>query len=288
MKQFLRIVAMLLVLLMTVSVFVACGDKDKDIENDNKDNEKETEREQETEQQLTKEEIDQLKADMSASILEALDKMEQVTTEEETENGLLGGNGDIMEGLLGALGGLGGLGGSGSDYSQIIGDILDQYLGSDNTSDFILQLISKWFENQSGGSSWFPGKDTQDTTADQEESIPGPDSLRDFIADQTANAITDAIMGQIRDNNDNDFNNDDIQDTIYDSIYDAMMKDDNYMDGALNESFSGLGDLNGDTKDEWESMWDEIMSGISKNNPLETAERDPEDIFDGLFGGLTQ
>ncbi len=282
MKQFIRIVAMLLVLLMTVSVFVACGNKDKEIEKDDKDQgEKESEREQETEQQLTKEEIDQLKADMSASILEALDQMEQVTTEGETEKDPSGGNSGIVEGLLGSLGGLGG---SGSDYSQIIGDILDQYLGSESTSDFILQLIRKWFENQSGGSSWFPSKDTQDTTAETEESLPEPESLREFVAQQTAKAIADAIMDQISDMN----GNGDVHDTIYDSVYDAMMKDDNYMDGALNESFPGLGDLNGDANEEWESIWGDIMDGVPKDNPFDTAEQDPGDFFDNLFGGLTQ
>ena len=77
MKQYSRLLAMLLVLLMTVSLFVAC--KNKDNKNDSEKTERETERETEaeTEPELSEKEIDQLKAEMSQSILEALGNVEQ-------------------------------------------------------------------------------------------------------------------------------------------------------------------------------------------------------------------
>ena len=65
MKQLMRIIAMLLVLLMTVSVFAACGDN-KDDKDDPKETERETERETEaqTEHDLTNQEIENLKNEM--------------------------------------------------------------------------------------------------------------------------------------------------------------------------------------------------------------------------------
>ena len=89
MKLTIRALAVILVLLMTLTV-VACnnnGDKD----NPSKDTPKETEKntEKETEPELTDEEIEQLKMDMAASILEELAKKEQNTT---------GGNGSNKPG----------------------------------------------------------------------------------------------------------------------------------------------------------------------------------------------
>ena len=244
MKQFVRLISVLLVLLMTVTVMVACKD-DGDKKDDPKDSERETEteREAETEQELSKEELDQLKADMSASIMDAIENLNPETTEPETETESEEESteyGGIVEGILGSLGGLGN---GDYDYSQIIGEVLDQYIGSSSTSDFIKGLIKCWLKDKFG--AFMPGVDSEEQSTQEEttqEQMPGneADSLREYIAQKTAEAISDAIVERI-----NEVANGKLRDSIYESVYKAMKGNDGFMNGILEEKIPGYGELSG-------------------------------------------
>ena len=231
MKFTIRALAMILVLLMTLTV-VACnnnGDKD-----DPKETERETEREteQETAPDLTDEEIEQLKMDMTASILEELAKHEQTTTEsngggstnnpgkdEDTTNYT-----DYIEGLLGSLGGLGG----DYDYSKVIGEVLDQYIGSNSTSEFIMGLIKSWMENQMNSGEQAT-KEPTETDSENSTTPPGAgDTLQEFVAQQTAKAISDAIADRLAEVVDGT-----LREAIYDSVYESMTQDNGFMESIL-------------------------------------------------------
>lgn len=240
MKQFIRLISVLLVLLMTVTVMTACKDDGKNNENP-KDSERETEteREAETEHELSREELDQLKADMSESILEALDKVEGETTESDSEEETTEYAG-IVEGILGSLGGLGN---GDYDYSQIIGEVLDQYIGSSSTSSFIKGLIKSWLKDKFGASMPDNGSGEQSTEEQTtEEQLPenDADALREYIAQKTAEAISDAIVERI-----NEVANGTLRDSIYESVYNAMKGNEGFMNGILEEKIPGYGELSG-------------------------------------------
>lgn len=245
MKQFIRLISVLLVLLMTVTVMVACKD-DGNKKDDPKESERETEteREAETEHELSREELDQLKADMSESILEALDKVEGETTESDSEEETTEYAG-IVEGILGSLGGLGN---GDYDYSQIIGEVLDQYIGSSSTSSFIKGLIKSWLKDKFGAFVPDNGSGEQSTeeqtTEEQttEEQLPenDADALREYIAQKTAEAISDAIVERI-----NEVANGTLRDSIYESVYNAMKGNEGFMNGILEEKIPGYGELSG-------------------------------------------
>lgn len=283
MKQYIKVISVLLVLLMTVSVMVACNDdsSNKDDPGDS-ERESETKREVETEPELTPEDIEQLKADMSSSILNALEQTEQQTQPEtETQPGQSGnqnpiipdsGNPDyagIVEGLLGSLGGLGN---GDYDYSKIISEVLDQYIGSENTSDFLNGLIKSWIAGNM--QSMIPGLPTPEApTENQTEApteqapttgelpteqetteitIPGMtnpgnslNALREYVAQKTAEAVADAIVERI-----NEIANGTLHDSIYDSVYDAMTGNNDILSSIISESMPdfGLGQWGGLTQ----------------------------------------
>ncbi len=279
MKRYFKVISVLLVLLMTVSVMVACND-DSSNKDDPGDSERETEtgREAETEPQMTPEDIEQLKADMSSSILEVLEQAEQQTgTEAETQPNQSGNqslvpdstNPDyagIVEGLLGSLGNLGN---GDYDYSKIIGEVLDQYIGSENTSEFLRGLVKSWIENNVQSMIPTPEAPTENQTEAPTEQAPtteelpteqettaAPDpgvttpgnsltALREYVAQKTAEAIADAIVEQI-----NEIANGTLRDTIYDSVYDAMTGNSDILSGIISESMPdfGLGQWGGLTQ----------------------------------------
>lgn len=240
MKQFIRLISVLLVLLMTITVMTACKDDGKNNENP-KDSERETEteREAETEHELSREELDQLKADMSESILEALDKVEGETTESDSEEETTEYAG-IVEGILGSLGGLGN---GDYDYSQIIGEVLDQYIGSSSTSSFIKGLIKSWLKDKFGASMPDNGsgeQSTEEQTTGEQLPENDADALREYIAQKTAEAISDAIVERI-----NEVANGTLRDSIYESVYNAMKGNEGFMNGILEEKIPGYGELSG-------------------------------------------
>ena len=261
MKHYIKLISVLLVLLMTVTVIAACSN-DGDNKNDPKDSERETEteREVETEQPITQEDVDQLKSDMSTSILEALENAQQTTEESETSDKGSGTDyAGVVEGLLGSLEGLGN---GDYDYSKIIGEVLDQYIGSDGTSDFLTGLIMNWIQNSMTPS--IPGitlpeqttsEPAADETAPEEQTTEAPateeptteqvtepsvggnvESLRDYVAHKTAEAITDAIIERI-----NEVANGTLRDTIYDAVYESMSGNGGFMDDLIGESIPGFG-----------------------------------------------
>lgn len=236
MKQFIRLISVLLVLLMTVTVVTACKD-DGNKNDDPKDSERETEteREQETEHELSQEELDQLKAEMSEDILEALDKVGGTEKESDSEEETTEYAG-IVEGILGSLGGLGN---GDYDYSQIIGEVLDQYIGSSSTSEFIKGLIKNWLKDKFEGDS-SEEQTTEDQTTQDQLPDDKPDSLREYIAQKTADAVADAIVERI-----NEVANGTVRDAIYESVYNAMKGNEGFMDGILEENIPGYGDLSG-------------------------------------------
>lgn len=249
MKQYLRWISMLLVLLMTVSVAVACNGEDNN--DDNKETQKETERETEpqTEQQLSAEEREQLKVQMSESIMQALSNVEQ-STEQETqdqttsspsEDATTPDYGGVVEGLLGSLGGLGN---GDYDYFSIIMEVLDQYIGSNCTSDFIKGLIKTWIDHKIEQNK----QSTETESIEADTGLPEDygQSLQEFIAVKTANAVADAIVSRINcimGNMIHDAIYDSIRDSVYNSVYDAMIDDEGYMDSLLNEMIPGYGQL---------------------------------------------
>lgn len=266
MKQYIKVIAVLLVLLMTASVMVACkgdgGDKDDPIESER---ETETEREAETEPPLTPEDIAQLKSEMSSSILDALERTEK-PTETETQTDQSGnqspvpddsnpGYADIVEGLLGSLGGLGN---GDYDYSKIISEVLDQYIGSESTSEFLRGLIKSWIENNIH--SLIPGIPTPGTSTEEQtkeptteppiaeepiseqETAPAPSfestltALREYVAKKTAEAIADAIVERI-----NEIANGTLYDSIYQSVYDSMTGNNEFLNSLISQSIPDFG-----------------------------------------------
>lgn len=240
MKHSIRILAMILVLLVTVSA-VACSNNGNK-EEPEKDKEKETERhtEEETQPDMSPEEIEELKAEMSAAILEALADYEKITTGGNEDNPQ-GGNPpqdgneedttsytDYVEGLLGVVGGLMG---EDYNYTEIISGVLDQYIGSESTSEFILDLIVSWFGGQTGSSgsdSQPPTDDSGDTTEPGLKPPTSMNELKDYIAHQTADAIADAITDSLTDIVDGT-----IRDAIYDAVYESMSKSGGFMESIL-------------------------------------------------------
>ncbi len=237
MKQFIRMISVLLVLLMTVTVMTACKD-DGSNNDDPKDSEKETEteREAETEHEISQEELEQLKADMSESILEALGKVEGGTTESDSEEETTEYAG-IVEGILGSLGGLGN---GDYDYSQIIGEVLDLYIGSSSTSEFIKGLIKNWLEDRFDGIGSEEQTTEEEITTEVQLPDDKPDSLREYIAQKTADAVADAIVERI-----NEVANGTVRDAIYESVYHAMKGNEGFMEGILEENIPGYGQLSG-------------------------------------------
>lgn len=240
MKQLMRIIAMLLVLLMTVSVFAACGNKQDDRE-DPKETERETERETEaqTEHDLTNQEIENLKNEMSASILDALEKVEQTSqTEADTEpdagEEVTTSYGGVVEDLLGSLGGLGN---GDYDYKEIISDVLDLYIGSNSTSDFIKGLIFAWIQSKFEQSTDQP---TEEATTEVTLPENSEDALKEYIADKTAEAVANAVVERI-----NEAVDATVYDMIYNSVFEAMKGNEGYMDGILEEMIPGYGQLSG-------------------------------------------
>ena len=250
MKRFFRYVAMLLALLLIMSVAVACnGQDDKD---EHKETHKETEREPEhsTEQQLTDEEREQLKAQMSEAIMQSLSEIEPSTEQDTQENttaapgeGTTTDYGNFVEGLLGALGGLGN---GDYNYFEIIMEVLDHYIGSNSTSEFIKGLIKSWIENKLAQNQ----QTTEPQTGEIDTSIPGDlgQSLQEYLAIKTANAVADAIANRIRDlmgelMSETVFES--IRESVYNSVYNAMIDDNGYMDSLLNEMIPGYGQLGG-------------------------------------------
>ena len=245
MKQLMRIIAMLLVLLMTVSVFAACGNKQDDRE-DPKETERETERETEaqTELDLTNQEIENLKNEMSASILDALEKVEQTSqTEADTEpdagEEVTTSYGGVVEDLLGSLGGLGN---GDYDYKEIISDVLDLYIGSNSTSDFIKGLIRSWLESRFEQTTEQPTEELTSEELTTEEQLPenNEDALKEYIAEKTAEAVANAVVERI-----NEVVDASVYDMIYNSVFEAMKGNDGYMDGILEEMIPGYGQLSG-------------------------------------------
>ena len=240
MKQLMRIIAMLLVLLMTVSVFAACGDN-KDDKDDPKETERETERETEaqTEHDLTNQEIENLKNEMSASILDALEKVEQTgQTEADTEpdagEEVTTSYGGVVEDLLGSLGGLGN---GDSDYKEIIKDVLDLYIGSNSASGFIKGLIRSWLESRFEQTTEQP---TEELTTEEQLPENNEDALKEYIADKTAEAVANAVVERI-----NEVVDATVYDMIYNSVFEAMKGNEGYMDGILEEMIPGYGQLSG-------------------------------------------
>ena len=144
MKQKLRWISLLLVLLMILPLAVACNDKNKKDE-ESKETQKESERvtEAETEAELTDQELEQLKAEMSESIMSALEQSAgnvetetnpEIQTEANTKEEVTTEYAGIVEGLLGSLGGLGN---GDYNYFEIIDEVLDLYIGTNSTSEFI-------------------------------------------------------------------------------------------------------------------------------------------------------
>ena len=239
MKQFLQWFSLLLVLLMIVPLAVACNDTNKD---DPEQTETETEKQTEapTEPELTPEEIEQKKAEMSDAILEALGKSETSTeqqTKPEEETTAYAG---VVEELLGSLGGLGN---GDYDYGDVIADVLDAYIGTNSTSEFIRELIKGWIEDRI--------EQNQNSTTEIEIDTSVPDkkqSLEEFIADKTADAVADALverMNALMGGMMLDAVHDAFYDSIYESVYNAMIGDEGYMDGIIEEVIPGYGQLNG-------------------------------------------
>lgn len=241
MKQLMRIIAMLLVLLMTVSVFAACGDN-KDDKDDPKETERETERETEPkpEQEISKQEIEELKGEMADSIIAALENAGQDTAEQVTDNEQNTGNyGGVVEDLLGSLGGLG----DGEyNYYEMISEVLDTYIGSNGTSDFLADLIRLWTQNHSEQTTEQPTEEQTTQEETTEEQLPGnnEDALKEYIADKTAEAVANAVVERI-----NEVVDATVYDMIYNSVFEAMKGNEGYMDGLLEEMIPGYGQLSG-------------------------------------------
>ena len=262
---------MLLVLLMTVSVIVACNDKQKN--DDHKETQRETEQETEKkpDQQLTDEEREQLKVQMSESILQALSGVEQSTereTQDQTtsapsEDTTSSDYGSFVDGLLGSLGGLGN---GDYDYFAVIMEVLNQYIGSNSTSEFILGLIQAWLEDMLA--QGIPTKGTEapeqtevepeqpdgetEETVETEADVALPEDawqdLQEYIAVSTANAVADTVTARLQtltDHKLNDMIYESIRESVYDSVYEAMIDDQGYMDSLLNEIIPGYGQLSG-------------------------------------------
>lgn len=250
---------MLLVLLMTLSLFAACKDKDKD--NDQRETERETEKETErvTEQELSAEEREQLKVQMSESILQALSNVEQPTEPETqgqtnapstspstppSQGSTSSDYAGVVEGLLGSLGGL-----VNDDYDLfgMIIEVLDLYLGTNSTSEFILELIKSWIDDKIE-----QNKKTEESNESIEIDTSLPENsgldLQEFIANKTAVAVADAIVDRIDDLAGNKMPQaiyDSIHNSVYDSVYNAMIDDEGYMDSLLEEMIPGYGQLSG-------------------------------------------
>lgn len=238
MSKVIRLLSLCLVLLMIVPLAVACNDKNNN--DDPEQTEAETERitEAETEPELTPEEIEQIKSEMSNAILDALGKVE-TTTEQQTQppqqEEETTGYDSVVDNLLGSLGGLGN---GDYDYTKMIAEVLDLYIGTDSRSEFVIGLIKLWLDNKSESSEQTSVPEEETT-----EKLPERDdeqSLQEFIADKTAEAVADAIVERI-----NEAIDETVHKAIYDAVYNAMKSDDGYMDGILEEMIPGYGQLSG-------------------------------------------
>ena len=208
MKQKLRWISLLLVLLMILPLAVACNDKNKK-DQESKETQKETERvtEAETETVLTDQELEQLKAEMSESIMSALEQSvgdvevetetnPEIQTEANTKEEVTTEYAGIVEGLLGSLGGLGN---GDYNYFEIIDEVLDLYIGTNSTSEFIIGLIKTWIGDKINQNQ--QNHDTEEVTTELDTSTPGNSgqALQEFIADRTAQAVAEAIMDRMGD-----------------------------------------------------------------------------------------
>ena len=198
---------------------------------------------------ITNQEIENLKNEMSASILDALEKVEQTSqTEADTEpdagEEVTTSYGGVVEDLLGSLGGLGN---GDYDYKEIIKDVLDLYIGSNSTSDFIKGLIRSWLESRFEQTTEQPTEEltTEELTTEElttEEQLPenNEDALKEYIADKTAEAVANAVVERI-----NEVVDATVYDMIYNSVFEAMKGNEGYMDGLLEEMIPGYGQLSG-------------------------------------------
>ena len=138
------------------------------------------------------------------------------------------------------VGSLGGLGNGDYDYKKIITEVLDLYIGSSSTSEFIKGLIKSWIEDQFEKTEQTTEQPTDEETTEEQLPENDADDLRDYIADKTAEAVANSVVERI-----NEVVGGAVYDAIYESVYNAMKGNEGYMDGILEEMIPGYGQLSG-------------------------------------------